>query len=189
MPTYTSFLPTSSFLGPTSSSPARPSQVLAGSDPLVSPISTTATSIESTTIGPQEGQPSLVSSPVSNFVENFTLRWSQRSNRPPSQLKDYVCNTVRSGISPLISTSSPQSLDSGMCSYPLTHNVCNDKFSARHKAFLVVVTIDIEPSRFSETVPHLPWWEAMQSEMQALERNNTWELTLLPPGKKVLGCK
>ncbi|KAI5656999.1 hypothetical protein M9H77_25792 [Catharanthus roseus] len=114
MPTYTSFLPTSSFLGPTSSSPARPSQVLAGSDPLVSPISTTATSIESTTIGPQEGQPSLVSSPVSNFVENFTLRWSQRSNRPPSQLKDYVCNTVRSGISPLISTSSPQSLDSGI---------------------------------------------------------------------------
>lgn len=29
----------------------------------------------------------------------------------------------------------------------------------------------------------------MQSEIQALERNNTWELTLLPRGQKALGCK
>lgn len=29
----------------------------------------------------------------------------------------------------------------------------------------------------------------MQSELQALERNGTWALTPLPPGKKALGCK
>lgn len=29
----------------------------------------------------------------------------------------------------------------------------------------------------------------MQTELNALEANNTWELTELPAGKKVVGCK
>lgn len=29
----------------------------------------------------------------------------------------------------------------------------------------------------------------MQAELQALERNNTWDLVPLPPGKKVIGCQ
>lgn len=29
----------------------------------------------------------------------------------------------------------------------------------------------------------------MKSELQAMEANNTWEITQLPKGKKVVGCK
>ena len=29
----------------------------------------------------------------------------------------------------------------------------------------------------------------MAKEISALEANNTWDLQLLPPGKKALGCK
>ncbi|KAI5648674.1 hypothetical protein M9H77_34679 [Catharanthus roseus] len=92
MPINTALLPPSSSLGPVSSSLVGPSQVLAGSDPLVNPTSTIAF-IEPTTIGPQEGQPSLVSPPVFDSVENSTMRCSQHSHRP-SHVKDYLCNTI-----------------------------------------------------------------------------------------------
>lgn len=104
------------------------------------------------------GQSSL---PISHFVDNSTFWRSQHSHQPPSKLKDYACNTVLSGIPPLICTSSPQSSDSGMYSYPISHYVYNDKFSAGYKEFLAVVTVDVQPSHISKVVPHLPWQEAM----------------------------
>lgn len=33
------------------------------------------------------------------------------------------------------------------------------------------------------------WREAMRTEMEALEKNLTWEKCLLPPGKKPVGCR
>ncbi|GKG01200.1 putative RNA-directed DNA polymerase, partial [Tanacetum coccineum] len=33
------------------------------------------------------------------------------------------------------------------------------------------------------------WIEAMNLEMEALNRNNTWILTELPSGRKPIGCK
>ena len=33
------------------------------------------------------------------------------------------------------------------------------------------------------------WKEAMLEEMKALEKNKTWELVDLPPGKQHVGCK
>jgi len=33
------------------------------------------------------------------------------------------------------------------------------------------------------------WKEAMLEEMNSLHKNNTWELSDLPKGKKVIGCK
>ena len=35
----------------------------------------------------------------------------------------------------------------------------------------------------------LKWEKAMQSEMDSLPKNSTWELVRLPPGKRVLPCK
>ncbi|KAL0443560.1 UNVERIFIED_CONTAM: Retrovirus-related Pol polyprotein from transposon RE1 [Sesamum latifolium] len=48
---------------------------------------------------------------------------------------------------------------------------------------------DFEPKNFSEAVRHEQWKEAMQAEIHALERNNTWRLTTLPAGKHAIGCK
>ena len=33
------------------------------------------------------------------------------------------------------------------------------------------------------------WKDAMVEEMSSLYKNDTWELTELPKGKKIIGCK
>lgn len=42
---------------------------------------------------------------------------------------------------------------------------------------------------FKEAAKHSHWKKAMNEELKALESNGTWELTSLPQGKQVIGCK
>jgi hypothetical protein len=46
-----------------------------------------------------------------------------------------------------------------------------------------------EPTSYAEAAAHQEWKDAMDKEMQSIERNNTWELVKLPVGKKPIGLK
>ncbi|KAK4404009.1 Retrovirus-related Pol polyprotein from transposon RE2 [Sesamum angolense] len=46
-----------------------------------------------------------------------------------------------------------------------------------------------EPKDFCEAQEKQEWREAMQQEIDALERNKTWEISDLPQGKNVIGCR
>jgi hypothetical protein len=46
-----------------------------------------------------------------------------------------------------------------------------------------------EPSCYGEAAGHQEWMEAMDKEMQSIEKNRTWELVKLPVGKKPIGLK
>ena len=46
-----------------------------------------------------------------------------------------------------------------------------------------------EPEHFFQAVKDPTWREAMDKEVCALERNDTWVITPLPPGKTPIGCK
>ncbi|GJR79245.1 cysteine-rich receptor-like protein kinase 8 [Tanacetum coccineum] len=46
-----------------------------------------------------------------------------------------------------------------------------------------------EPTSYKQASKHPKWVEAMNKELDALESNNTWELTLLPPSKQATGSK
>ncbi|KAK3035364.1 hypothetical protein RJ639_033648 [Escallonia herrerae] len=49
-----------------------------------------------------------------------------------------------------------------------------------------------EPRTYSEAMssPEAPHWkEAVNSEIESIMQNHTWELVDLPPGNKLLGCK
>jgi len=59
----------------------------------------------------------------------------------------------------------------------------------RHRRFLVAITVGQDPTTFSVAIKEDHWRKAMQVEIQALEKNGTWTITDLPPGKKALGCK
>jgi hypothetical protein len=48
---------------------------------------------------------------------------------------------------------------------------------------------DHEPITFQEAVEEDYWRSAMEEEIQAIQKNNTWELLTLPPKKKTIGVK
>ena len=46
-----------------------------------------------------------------------------------------------------------------------------------------------DPTSFQEAVGHQKWKQAMDAEIQSIERNHTWSLTALPIGAKAIGVK
>ena len=53
---------------------------------------------------------------------------------------------------------------------------------------LMLVEID-EPTTYDQENKEKVWREAMQTEIEAIERNNTWKLTDLPPNHKAIDLK
>jgi hypothetical protein len=49
--------------------------------------------------------------------------------------------------------------------------------------------VDTEPISYVEASTHHEWREGMQDEIDAIERNHTWELVKLPPHKKAIVVK
>ncbi|KAJ0634467.1 putative RNA-directed DNA polymerase [Helianthus annuus] len=45
------------------------------------------------------------------------------------------------------------------------------------------------PSTTQEALKSEEWKKAMETEMEALKKNNTWEKCTLQPGKKLVGCR
>ncbi|XP_074303040.1 uncharacterized protein LOC141637462 [Silene latifolia] len=56
-------------------------------------------------------------------------------------------------------------------------------------SFLAAIDETREPKNYREAAGHPKWQEAMYKEIDALERNGTWEIVSLPPGKKPIGCR
>ncbi|GJV66999.1 zinc finger, CCHC-type containing protein, partial [Tanacetum coccineum] len=46
-----------------------------------------------------------------------------------------------------------------------------------------------QPTTFKEAVSMKEWREAMQAELESIEKNKTWKLTDLPPGHRAIGLK
>ena len=52
-----------------------------------------------------------------------------------------------------------------------------------HSFVMAITTTPSEPASFHQAVQFSKWRDAMYKEITALELNNTWTLTPLPPGK------
>ncbi|KAJ4818592.1 Retroelement pol polyprotein-like [Rhynchospora pubera] len=109
----------------------------------------------------------------------------RRSRHPPARLQDYICYTAKCDPS----YAHPTSTATSGTPYPIAHYVNCDKFSVAHRTFLAAVTAKKEPDHFGEAMKDINWRKAMQTEIEALERNNTWSIEDLPSNKKAIGCK
>ncbi|KAL0352288.1 UNVERIFIED_CONTAM: Retrovirus-related Pol polyprotein from transposon RE1 [Sesamum calycinum] len=92
-------------------------------------------------------------------------RRSQRHSKPPACLIDFHCH-----------------LSSDFSIHP--SNVISS-----HKDFLVALSIVQEPRCYKEAKGNTDWENARHQKLEALERNNTWEVVPLPKDKKAIGSK
>lgn len=46
-----------------------------------------------------------------------------------------------------------------------------------------------EPNTYADAAKDINWVDAMQIEIKSREKNKTWTLVSLPPGKHAISCK
>lgn len=132
----------------------------------------------------------LVISPQSPGLLELLGR-GQRIKKPSVLLKKFVTNaastTDPSHVSSPLDQSSSNAV-SGKTLYPIDDYISVSAFSAKHQAFLASITTEEVPRTYKEAVLDERFNGAMKTEITALEDNHTWDVTTLPPGKKVIGC-
>ena len=94
------------------------------------------------------------------------------------------------------SPSTPQGGNSSASSSTCTPSERGKKFrnlsdiydEGMNSLFALYCHVD-DPIHFEEDIKDKKWIEAMDEEMNAIERNKTWDLVELPKGKEVIGVK
>ena len=64
-----------------------------------------------------------------------------------------------------------------------------DNLSEDEELNVMMILTEGDPSTFEEVVKSNKWIDAMNNEIEAIERNNTWYLTSLPKGVNSIGVK
>ncbi|CAL9023440.1 unnamed protein product [Prunus brigantina] len=73
--------------------------------------------------------------------------------------------------------------------YPISNHVSTHRLSAPHAMLIKQLDSLSTPSSVEEALMDPNWKQAMNDEMQALQKNSTWELVPLPSGKRTVGCR
>ncbi|GKD98444.1 ribonuclease H-like domain-containing protein [Tanacetum coccineum] len=73
--------------------------------------------------------------------------------------------------------------------YSLEKYVNYLKLNSKNKCFVTELNKSVKPKNYWEACKDQHWVEAMNKEMDALYKNDTWEITDLPLGRKSIGGK
>jgi len=81
-------------------------------------------------------------------------------------------------------------IEKGLCvKYPISQYIYTDNLSYRHQSFIVAIDAIKIPTSIQEAMRSEHWTQAMREEMDAIERNSTWEIVDKPRDKKTVRCK
>ncbi|XP_035830149.1 uncharacterized protein LOC118479628 [Helianthus annuus] len=100
---------------------------------------------------------------------NTVLRRSSRNSNFPSKFDDFIVD--------------------GKVKYGLEKVLNYANLSPESFCFASVLNKSCEPKNYFEAKNDANWVDAMNSELEALLRNKTWEIVDLPPNRKAIGCK
>ncbi|GKA11892.1 ribonuclease H-like domain-containing protein [Tanacetum coccineum] len=111
------------------------------------------------------------SSPTQNRddVQTPIIRRSERQSKPPVRFNDYIL--------------------SSNVKYEIEKYVSYSRLSSVNMCFAVSLNKSVEPTCLAEALSDSNWVEAMNNDIEALNRNNTWAICDLPVGRKSIGSK
>ncbi|CAL9000930.1 unnamed protein product [Prunus brigantina] len=73
--------------------------------------------------------------------------------------------------------------------YPIANYVSTHRLSKACAVFANQMTTEFIPSKVQDALVAPQWKKAMDEEMLALKKNQTWDLVSLPQGKRPVGCR
>ena len=73
--------------------------------------------------------------------------------------------------------------------HPISNFVSYEGLSPTFRVFATTMTNVQIPNNIQEALNQPKWKVAIMEEIQALEKNRTWEISELPKGKNPVGCK
>ncbi|KAL0454692.1 UNVERIFIED_CONTAM: Retrovirus-related Pol polyprotein from transposon TNT 1-94 [Sesamum latifolium] len=152
---------------------------------------------------------------ISRVIESDTLLWHKRLGHPSLKVHEHIPamkNEIKTAE--ICTTLTPsQTLNTTLPPVPDTEDITDDitppildtsphstdRTSPDSAPFVVVTSLYLvhlldllgiqELRTYSQSQGQAKWELAMQEEIQALEKNNTWNLTSLPDGKWAIGSR
>ncbi|KAM1494901.1 hypothetical protein ACFXTO_029686 [Malus domestica] len=73
--------------------------------------------------------------------------------------------------------------------YPIKNYVSSHRLSQPYASYICQLSSVSIPTKLQDALSDPKWVNAMKVEMEALEKNSTWDLVPLPNGKKAVGCR
>ncbi|KAL0307059.1 UNVERIFIED_CONTAM: Retrovirus-related Pol polyprotein from transposon RE1 [Sesamum radiatum] len=83
--------------------------------------------------------------------------------------------------------SKPQWLTDFICHYTNQSHITD--LMPSYECFVASLSTLQEPHSYKQAIGKPEWEDTMHQELLALDKNHTWEVTTLPPGKKAIGCR
>ncbi|GKB53345.1 ribonuclease H-like domain, reverse transcriptase, RNA-dependent DNA polymerase, partial [Tanacetum coccineum] len=127
------------------------------------------------------------------FIDNENEETPSPTNSPPntpstisySDTSEY--SPIQSiNFSPNSQTSTPSTTDTNIDHIPTRgYRFLNEVYDNTERLLLV----EDKPRNFKEASKDEKWIEAMQVEIDSINKNNTWKLTTLPKDHKAIGLK
>ncbi|PWA59979.1 serpin [Artemisia annua] len=108
----------------------------------------------------------------------ISTRTSTRTKKLPTKLNDYHHKLPKTTVN---------HISKHHFSNFINYN--NIQHNPHHRHLINTINHTTEPHTYNQAAKDPKWVEAISKEIQALESNGTWEITLLPPDKQPIGCK
>ncbi|GAU28547.1 hypothetical protein TSUD_268860 [Trifolium subterraneum] len=122
---------------------------------------------------------------IPHIINKPPLRKSTRITHPPGYLQDFHCNLLANTIQ----SSSADTSNSSTSKYPLSSFISYQHLSPTHQHYTLNLSSLSEPTSYEKAISDENWKGAIKTELNALMKNNTWNLVPLPSHKKAIGCK